>query len=212
MIEIVPWEEIDQQLMVAAPGCEWPMARLTMIEAAREFYQRSFAWLIDCMPIVTMAGVRDYDMLDVSNVDVVRMEQAFVNGEPVEPTDRQTFTGLTTDAASRASSGQPQYCVFRDGLVEFWPTPGQTGQQILVSFAVKPERGAAGLPRPQWDEHIDWILEGAVARLMLSPKKPYSDPDLGAYHRRAFEDHILTAAWKADTSDGTKVRRTTGWP
>lgn len=210
MIDVVPWEEIDQQMLVQVPGCEWPMARLTLLEAAREFYAKSFAWIVNCSPIVTMAGVREYDMLDVSGVDVVRMEQTFVDGEPLEPVDRQTFTSLSTDQI--ASTGQPRYAVYRDGLVELWPVPQQTGQAILVSFAVKPERAASGLPRPQWDEHIDWILEGAVGRLLLSSKKPYSDPELGAMARRAFEDHIMVAAWKADTSDGTKVRRTTGWP
>ena len=211
MIEIIKWEEAAPRVLVHASGCEWPMARLMLIEAAREFFARSCTWVIDCNPLLTMTGIPDYDMLDVRGVDVVRLQQAFVNGQQLEAQGIDEFTRVRQSNAG-AMTGQPEAAVFRDGLVEFFPTPGATGQTIMVSFVVKPEIAAIGLPSPQWEAHMDAIIDGALSKLLLSPGKPYADPTSGRRHEERFLDAITTAAWMADTAQGTKVRRTTPFP
>jgi hypothetical protein len=55
------------------------------------------------------------------------------------------------------------------------------------------------LPRDMWSEHHRMLLSGLLSRMMLQPVKPYSNPQLGVAHRRAFRQLLVEARHKSRT-------------
>jgi hypothetical protein len=51
---------------------------------------------------------------------------------------------------------------------------------------LKPSTSAAGIDDDIFNEYREAIVHGALSRLMLSPKKPYSSPPLATYHQQQF--------------------------
>ncbi len=58
------------------------------------------------------------------------------------------------------------------------------------------------------EQYAEVIASGAKARLMLSPKKPYTDGTLSAYHRGVFDSKCSEIAWQVAKSHGNTPRRT----
>ncbi|MDQ3185983.1 MAG: hypothetical protein M3Q16_05880, partial [Pseudomonadota bacterium] len=63
---------------------------------------------------------------------------------------------------------------------------------LTMTVALKPSPASNGIDDTQFNEFDEAIVHGALARLMLSPKKPYTSVQLAAYHQQQFA--IKTAA------------------
>lgn len=68
------------------------------------------------------------------------------------------------------------------GLVQASSAAGN----LRIEAALKPTRASTTFTTLLYERYIETIAHGAKARLMLSPKKPYTDKDLGAYHQNMF--------------------------
>lgn len=63
--------------------------------------------------------------------------------------------------------------------------PASTGN-LRILAALKPTRASTTFPQWIYERHIETIAHGAKARIMMVPKKPYTDLKLGAYHLEQF--------------------------
>lgn len=64
------------------------------------------------------------------------------------------------------------------------------GGNLRIQAALKPTRAATTFPDWIYERYIETIAHGAKARIMLIPKKPYSDKELGAWHQERFNSLI----------------------
>lgn len=78
--------------------------------------------------------------------------------------------------------------------------------QIIVTIAVTPERNSDVVATQIVDRFWNEIASGIKARLMLMKDKPWSDPQLGAFHLKKFEDCIGLAAQNANNGYNTTFR------
>lgn len=76
--------------------------------------------------------------------------------------------------------------------------PPQSGNSALrIEAALKPTISSTTFPTWMLERYSETIAHGAKARMMLSPKKPYSDAKLGAYHQQQFFLGIADARTRA---------------
>ena len=73
-----------------------------------------------------------------------------------------------------------------DGTVGLLMPPNAAGN-LRIQAALKPTRASTTFPTLLYERYVETIAHGAKAKLMLSPKKPYSDAQLGAYHQTQFD-------------------------
>lgn len=85
------------------------------------------------------------------------------------------------------------------GLIMPPSTNGNGNLRLWV--ALKPTRASTTFPSWLFERYIETIAHGAKASLMLVPKKPYSDPTLGAYHDQMFNSLIGEARVRQSRSN-----------
>ena len=75
--------------------------------------------------------------------------------------------------------------------------------------ALKPSASAAGIDERLFNEYREAIIHGALARLMLSPRKPYTHTQLAQYHQQQFLIETAIAGTRAARSFTRAPLRTT---
>lgn len=77
--------------------------------------------------------------------------------------------------------------------------------QLLLVFAPGPT--ATEIEDTIWMRYGEAIDHGALARLLLEPGRPYSNPQVGAFHGQQFDDAITKAAALLGSRVRTVARR-----
>lgn len=202
------WESFFDDVMPEVPGALTPVVAHAIKRAAQEFFQRSKVWKTD-VTITAQAGVPNY-VLDAGD-----------QLSPGEVISAQSLKIHLTDEDMEAAYGNdwrqatgPAIALFQTmpGSVRLYPAPDENGQAVVLSVSVYPSDEATGIPDDLAVRYRKGIASGALASLMLSSKKPYSDPNLGIDHRAKFEAAIGQAI--SDRASGfglARSRRVVGW-
>jgi hypothetical protein len=102
-------------------------------------------------------------------------------------------------ASWRNQTGMPEYILGSGTSLMLAPVPGASGI-LTMTVALKPAPGASGIEDFLFDEYRETIIHGALARLMLSPKKPYTNVQLAQYHDQQFTIRMADAGMRAARS------------
>ena len=212
---IEKWEAIATQVMVDAPGAELPAVVLAIQRAARDFYTRSHSWREVVDPLVTVAGIPDYDVLDVKDVEVIAVRGVSVGRDTFDG-NRGNFDRYLTPEQMQQQHvaypdrrGPPECAAHIDDRLWFYPTPATSGERIGATLVLRPTYALLGLPRRQFTEHQDAIAVGALWYLKKSIGKPYSDPAGAGAVETAFIYQASHYRNQADTGGAEVPRETT---
>lgn len=83
-----------------------------------------------------------------------------------------------------------------DTNVTLFLPPSTTGA-LRIEVALKPTRASTTFPSWIYERYIETIAHGAKSRIMMSPKKPYSDLKLASYHSEMFNGLVGEARIRA---------------
>lgn len=75
--------------------------------------------------------------------------------------------------------------------------PPSTAGNLRILAALKPTRASTTFPTWIYERYIETIAHGAKAKIMMVPKKPYTDLKLGAYHSEMFSGLVGEARVRA---------------
>lgn len=164
------------------PGCPDAMLNAALRQAAIDFCEQSLAWSYDHPAISVVAATSAYPFVPPAQAIVHAITYAkFI--------DTEIEVEISEDNLRiwnwRAQAGTPQYALANPTSVRLVPTPDLPGTLTLI-VALKPSPTATGVDDAMFNEYREAIIHGAKARLMLSPKKPYTDAQLAQYHQQQF--------------------------
>jgi len=94
-----------------------------------------------------------------------------------------------------------------DGTVGLALAPAASGN-LRILAALKPTRASTTFPQWIYERYIETIAHGAKARIMMIPKKPYSNPQAGAYHLMEFNALVGDARIRMARSNSRSPLRT----
>jgi hypothetical protein len=98
-------------------------------------------------------------------------------------------------------TGRPTKAFVREvpGFVELYPTPTEdmAGQWVMLLASLVLKQPVSAVPSELADWNYDTLLDGATARMMAHPKRPYSDAQLAQYYLRRFRNGMRTAVNEA---------------
>ena len=182
------WKDFYDSVMPDVPGCTSAAIDSALRQSAVVFCEQSLAWLIEHPPIPVVAGTSEYALTPPEDAVVHAITFAALNGEEIE-----AYKGETGISARnwRNRTGAPQYIPSGAGSVILAPKPGASAALTMI-VALKPSPASVGIDDVQFNEYREAVVHGALLRLMLSPKKPYTNAQLAAYHQQQFA--IKTAA------------------
>jgi len=184
--DVLPW----------VPGCAQAMALDAIRKAAIEFCELSWAWIYNPAAQDVVATQIEYPFAPPSNAVVVKVLYAEHDGEPIYPRSPDQLDKMYK--SWRTFPGTPEYHTQEDErnlLLVPVPVASITGG-LKMRVCLKPKFDAADIESRMYEEYREAIASGALYRLMLSPKKPYTDAALAAVHKEMFDDKASSVRHK----------------
>lgn len=178
------------EVLMEVAGAPTPLIDREIRHAAIDFCDYTLTWRtpVDLQDIIVSTS--DYDLTVPSDARVVTVLYAGRDGVRMLPTserrlddEQDGWRNSTTTAAGSSWYYLPDRETIRIAL-----TPDASATDALaVMCAFKPTQTATNLPDILFDDHLEAIGHGAKARLLAIPGKPWSNPQLAAYHEAKFE-------------------------
>lgn len=197
------WDTWLNDLMPHLPGCGADLVAHELKRAAQDFFERSRAWGVLLDEVSVAIDESEVEILpDDTRQSIVRIESASWNGEPLE---EKTLPVIEVDIGAdwMDQTGTPTVITqLAHNSVRLVVTPDAAGV-LRCRVSVKPSDASLGLPDQLAYKYREILANGAKARLMLMPKKPWSNDNLGALASSRFEDSLGTAKSSAFRAFGS---------
>lgn len=192
------------EILVDAPECPDATARLAILNAAIELCTDSLVWNEIQDPFVLIDDHPTYDIDTPDQAEVVAVMGAWLPFGQLHPKTMSEIVQMYPNWQA-ASAPSPQYFnnVPGDSTIRLFPMPSNAqGARLTLRVAYAPTRAATELPDSLVRGYRELLLQGALARLQLQPRKPWSDPKLGAFNGERFAAGKINERIRV-THDGT---------
>ena len=176
------WSDFYNETVPDLPGCPLVMLSHAIRNAAILFCEQSRAWRYAHPDIAVMADQDEYPYDPPAETSVHEVCYAEFNDQEIS---WQTNEPRENVWNWRHQTGTPMYILGGPTTFSLIPKPNLEGTLKLV-VVLKPSYNATGIDDDIFNEYHEAIAHGAKARLMLSPRKPYTNAELSAYHMQQF--------------------------
>lgn len=184
---MTPWNAFFDLLSPDVPGCPQAVQVAALRQAAITFCEQSLAWEYEHPDISVIPGTAKYLFDSPSQTAVHAVTSAEFNDDLLEIRKMERDISKWT---LRLATGTPEYLLGGPISVTLVPMPDVAGT-LKLKVALKPSPTGDGVDDKIFEEYREAVVHGALSKLMLSPKKPYTDMTLANYHAQLF--HIQTA-------------------
>lgn len=187
---LTPWRNFVPLVRQATAKCPVSGMVAQVREAAREFCARTRIWTDKSFVSDILAGEGAYGLRAPDQADIRCVLTVRFKGAPLAPLtpdqwrDLPEQTGLT-----------PSHFIFTEpNAVRLFPIPLEDvpGALVVEAVLVPAVRSVSG-PEFLLSKHGTTIAHGAMSRLMLMPERPWSDPKMGVFYEKKFEDGMAGA-------------------
>lgn len=166
------------------------MVLLTCIE----FCLQTYIHTEDQPAINSVSGQRVYDVVIPPYVDLITIKTLRHYGEPLTEKSPDSLDRLAPGWMNYPAGSPSWWHMINSRQLSVIPAPQASAAGVFVIRAVlKPSQTATHV----WDRlYQDWqseLVAGALSKLLLMPKKPWSDMAAAALHERTFRDGVLRA-------------------
>ena len=190
-------------VMPHVPGCTVEMALLEVKNTIIDFCEKSLIIQRDHDPVTLVQGQIDYDFEPPTGYLVSRVMKAWYKTKelsPMSPDEIQNaevynrmFTGADvgqTDPRQFMQKDERTYTVY--------PIPAETAKNALtMRVALKPTRASSTIEDVVYEDYAEVIGHGVKARLMMSPGKPYTNPQGAVASLGMYQSGLNTARQRA---------------
>lgn len=182
------WAAFYDYVLPDAPGAPTAAVDIALRQSAIAFAEQSLAWRYSHPDVAVTTGIAQYAFVPPAEAVVHAIHYAAWNGDEIATRVDESNVTLYD---WRNDTGTPKFVFGGPTSLTLVPTPDADGT-LALEVVLKPAPDATGIDDAIFDEFREAMVHGALAKLMLSPKKPYSNPTLAAYHQQQFT--IKTAA------------------
>ncbi|SEK64357.1 hypothetical protein [Nitrosovibrio tenuis] len=176
------WSAFYDLAVPDTPGCPFEAMDAALRQAATSFCEQSLAWKYEHPSIPVTIGIASYGVVAPAEAMMHAIIHAEFDGKEINSRIREADTWT---AGWSRKTGMPEYIFGAAPSVTLVPVPDVAGT-LSMTIALKPSPTAAGIDDFIFNEYREAIVHGALARLMLSPRKPYTNAQLAQYHSQQF--------------------------
>jgi len=200
-------ELLDEVLPYLAADPSDPVTENAIKRSVIEFCSGSWIWKHLPDPLDVVAGENTYDLEPLPGTDVTTVLAAELDGVPLAPKD---IPWLNREIPRwRTVAARPKYFTQVDTeqvLLAALPDANITAG-LTLTLALQPSQAATGFPKWIFNQYLYVLAEGALAKLMMMPNKPWTDIKNGADRRTKFEAGIANARASAVSALGSAPQR-----
>ena len=165
------------------PGCTNELALHEIKNTIIDFCEKSLVLQVDQEPVTIIAGINEYDLDPPKERLAVKILRAWYKAIPLEaiaPDDVTTSAVYNPNSGVTITKADPRWYIQKDPRTyTLYPIPRETARlSLTMRLAIKPTRAATSIDDVIFEEYAEVIGHGAIARLAISPGKPYTNLDL----------------------------------
>lgn len=186
-------ELVDDVLPALTADPSQPLVLHAIKRAVIEFCAGSWVWRVFPDPATMVVGQAEYDLDLPAGTDCTTLFDVLVDTVPLK---NRTTTWLDrTIPGWRTTPADPKYFTQLDtDRLLLAPVPDRTLEDaITMTLVLQPSQTATGFPRWIASQFFYGIADGAIARLLLMPNRPWSDPLQGAERLANFNATVAGA-------------------
>jgi hypothetical protein len=198
------YEEFFSWVLPEVAGCPEITALQSIRDSVIQFCELSLIHQVDHDPISVVAKIADYDIeTPLTNYRVLKVMKAFYKGKELAPAgpDEVTDPALynSTIGGYTPTYNTPTAFFQKDTTrITLMPIPDQTlALAITMRIALVPTRSSVGCEDFIFEQWVEPIAAGAVARLQLSSGRPYSNPQAARDNQARFMAGVNIARLRA---------------
>lgn len=192
------------RVLPSVDACPAPIAEQAVRDAIDSFCRQSRIYR-GVQTVALTSGDGTYTLTPPANAVVVETLYARIGDDLLEP--------LIPELESRLliGNGKPEYIKHTTpGDIEILPAPAETGSMsVTVIYSIDLTTTDFPSILDQWREEISF---GAMARLMVMPNKPWSNPQMAAGYQTMFNAGARDAAAKATLGNRKATLRVQAHP
>ena len=198
------YEEFFSWVLPEVNGCPEITAIQAIRDSAITFCEMTRIHQADHDPISVVAKIADYDLeTPAAGTRIIQVMNAWYRGSKLQPAApdqvndptvyNQRIGGVTVDYST------PKYFIQKDSeSISLLPIPDQTlASAITMRVALVPLRNSTSCADFLFEQWVEPISAGAVAKLQVSSGKPYSNPQAAAVNQARFMQGVNAARQRA---------------
>ncbi len=187
------------------------VAERQLLRATREFVEETRSWRVN-IQVSTTVDIATVNLVGFlpANTELVDIISAHnINGgAPPIPRTYAWLDKNVSDWRTNSALDAKWYMLDGNTTIRFVPTPSATVvDQYDVRIAVKPLLTATIIDDVVANKYNELIIHGALAKLYLIPRKPWTDANLAVFHQNMFQAGMPGARTEAAEEFQTGVPR-----
>lgn len=201
---MTPYTSFLDYVLPDVPGCTNELAVHAIKNTVIEFCEKSLILQVDHDPVTILAGAVDYDLEPPKDTLIVKIQKVFYKDNEIAPISPDEIMSASlynrNFPDARPEQGPPKMYTQKDARTfSIFPVPQETEKLALtLRVALKPTRSATQVDDLIFEEYAEAIGNGAVSRLCLSPKKPYTNPQIASVKQGLFQAALNVARQRAN--------------
>jgi len=199
---------LDDVLPSLAADPSDPVTEHAIKRTVIEFCASTWIWKHLPDPIDVVAGEAVYDLEPLPATDVATVMSVSLDGYMLFA--KTTDWLDANEPGWRSVTGAPRYFTQVDTeqvILAQVPASSSAGG-LTATLALQPSQNSTGFPKWIANQYLYALADGAIARLMLIPGKPWTDLNTGADKRSRFEAAMANARNTAVAGLGRAPTRT----
>lgn len=212
----INWTNYLPEVLPEVEGCPKIQAINAIRNAAIEFCEKSRVWEYNfTSKVALVAAQASYVLVPPTGSEIVAV--TYLGFLPVGATKSRRVDGpigepemdekrpAWREENSTGTTNTVDLFTQLKNTIRLVPIPVvNQSDALVVSAALKPTRASTYGDDRLYDEWLEFIAHGAKQRLMMVPKKPWSNPELAEWHRTMFRRGINRALARRQKGGGDR--------
>lgn len=200
-----PLSSFTPRIAYRVDGCPDITIEQAVLDSCIDFCERSLILRQTLDQVTTAVGVKEVELDLPTNYRIVKILKVWVNETEIEAaSEEEVSTPLahvdSVPGSTSTNSVPAWYVESSPGTLRVFPAPDKA-YTITVRAALKPSRSATSVDDILFENWVNAIVEGALARLYLMPER-WGNAGLAAVSAKAFLSFASSASTEAQHGRG----------
>lgn len=189
MSDPVAWADYIPSIHIHVAHCPQPVMLDKLREAAKAFCTDSKIWQETLDGVYVSTSERAIEVEHPEGTRVIAPLDCYFGTDPLVATTPHKLAQHYSENW-REESGQPKYITMDSpDIIRLCPHP-ETDGTLTPRAVLAPTLDSTEGPGWLYEDYRDALVHGALARLMVLPGNPWTNPQLAEYHGERFKFHV----------------------
>lgn len=195
-----PYSTFVKDVAPYVTNCPTPVITNALQHAGNEFFRRSLAYRVWLDAFDMTASQHEYVLTGFpTGTQLSHTLYVSCDGTALDAVTHEELNAYDSQYPTTTSTRPAYYAFIKEPRLLVSPVPTETvASAFRVFVAVEPTLDATGVEAAFMDEYKDYLIGGALARILMIPDRHWTDPSAASVYRGKFVAGIEYARAKVN--------------